>query len=311
MTSKKDLDDCLDQIKNFNKPMKITITNKNCLSIEELPSYIYLIDLILKEEIENLSYYAIANKISKIIEEEEKFYINYRTIVRAFNLRENLKFRKIVAVDYKIPSRKILNLLTSYYFEKSIKDFIKFSQDYKNEILLHYNDNKPSDETLKLIFNIIELPIRNTNKTKIFISYSHKDKKWLDLVLRDIKVLQLENKSIEVWDDTKILPGKKWEKEIEHALESAKISILLISSNFLASDFIMNSELPKLLLNAEKHGTKVLPIILGYCRFNRNKDLCKFQALNDPGMPLSILSDSEVDKTLVEMTDTIEEFLNN
>ena len=52
---------------------------------------------------------------------------------------------------------------------------------------------------------------------------------------------------IERWDDTRIRPGSEWRSEIKQALERARAAVLLISADFLASDFIQDNELPPLL----------------------------------------------------------------
>lgn len=135
-------------------------------------------------------------------------------------------------------------------------------------------------------------------KEKVFISYSHADNSFLAEIQRHFKPFL--NK-IDYWDDTKILPGQKWKEEIENALKYTKVAILLISTDFLGSDFVMNHELPKLLNSAEKDGTVILSVILKPCLFEEFEDLNKFQAMNPPNRPISRMSDDERDELLVNL----------
>ncbi len=126
---------------------------------------------------------------------------------------------------------------------------------------------------------------KNSN---VFISYSHEDENFLDRLLIHLKPLERDG-LIELWVDTYLRAGDNWKNEIEKALNRASVAILLVSADFLASDFITDNELPPLLKNAEEKGTRIVPLIVKPCRFTRDKNLRHFQALNDPKQSIVLL----------------------
>ena len=127
---------------------------------------------------------------------------------------------------------------------------------------------------------------------KIFISYSHKDHSYVERLMVHLKPLEKQG-LIDPWVDTRLLAGDKWKKEIEKALKSAKVGILLISADFLASDFIIDNELPPILHDAEEAGTLIIPVILKPCRFTREENLREFQSINPPDEPLCLLDEND------------------
>lgn len=139
----------------------------------------------------------------------------------------------------------------------------------------------------------------------IFISYSHADKKWLDRVKIHLKPLERDHNVI-VWSDTKLRSGDKWLTEINRALASAKVAIMLISADFLASDFIHNDELPPLLKAANKEGLIILPIIVSRCSFSFSP-LNVYQTVNDPGRPLNSLTDGQVEEVFFRLFERVRE----
>ena len=129
-------------------------------------------------------------------------------------------------------------------------------------------------------------------RQSVFISYSHTDREYLDRLLVHLKPLEKEG-LIDFWVDTRLRAGDRWKKEIENALQKANVAVLLISADFLASDFITDNELPPLLKNAENRGTRIIPLIIKPCRFTRDKNLRHFHSMNDPKDALILLSAGE------------------
>jgi hypothetical protein len=148
--------------------------------------------------------------------------------------------------------------------------------------------------------------LRTRGRRRVFLSYSHADREYLNRILVHLKPLEAAG-LIEVWVDKRLTAGDRWKKEIETALQSSAVAIVLVSADFLASDFILNNELPPILARAERDGTRVIPIIIKPCRFDRYPKLSCFQALNRPEYPLSGLSETEREVTFDSLAKSLEE----
>jgi internalin A len=132
-------------------------------------------------------------------------------------------------------------------------------------------------------FIIFQKPV--TMAKKVFISYSHRDEdamKELDKFLGP-----LERKGdIEIWTDRNILPGQNWKDEIMGAINSADLTLLLVSANFLDSNFINDEEIPRAFQRRESEGKHVVPIILNYCLWDIT-DIGNLQAIPKDGRPIA------------------------
>jgi len=135
-------------------------------------------------------------------------------------------------------------------------------------------------------------------RTKVFVSYSHLNKDYLVDIQRHFKPFLHQ---IDFWDDTKILPVQKWKEEIKKALHETKVAILLVSTDFLGSDFIATDELPPLLKAAEEEGAVILTVILKPCLFEEFDELNQFQAMNPPSRPVIRMDYDEKEELFVNL----------
>jgi internalin A len=123
----------------------------------------------------------------------------------------------------------------------------------------------------------------------VFVSYSHLDKGWLDK-LREFLHPDIRNGRIDYRDDRNIEPGDKWHEEIVDYIARARVAVLLVSPNFLASRFIMETELP-LILEAEGQGLTILWVPLSGTFYGPNAlagadRVTRYQAVWDANQPL-------------------------
>jgi len=96
---------------------------------------------------------------------------------------------------------------------------------------------------------------------ELFFSYSHKDEKLRDKLEPHLAMLK-RDKVIKSWHDRKISAGTEWAKAIDDHLNSADIILLLISADFLASDYCYDLEMTRAMERHEAGEARVIPIIL-------------------------------------------------
>jgi Leucine-rich repeat (LRR) protein len=158
--------------------------------------------------------------------------------------------------------------------------------------------------------NYQEVPKNIPNfRNTIFICYSHSDEKWRREVETSITSMQYEGIEVDIWSDKRIKTSNKWKDEIFQVLSQSSIALLLVSKYFLASEFIQNHELPKILERASCDDLRVMSIIISHCRFTENKKISIYQSLNPPDTPLLSMEEDKRDLYLYKLTQEIEHFI--
>ncbi|HVC17420.1 MAG TPA: toll/interleukin-1 receptor domain-containing protein [Rhodanobacter sp.] len=100
--------------------------------------------------------------------------------------------------------------------------------------------------------------------SSLFFSYSHKDETLRDQLEVHLAVLKREG-AISTWHDRRIMAGDVLGQRIDEELEHADIILLLISPDFLASDYCHDVEMQRALARHAERSARVIPVILRSC----------------------------------------------
>ena len=120
---------------------------------------------------------------------------------------------------------------------------------------------------------------------EVFISYSHKDESYREKLENHLVMLKRRG-LISIWHDRKISPGDEWANEIHTALERSEIILLLVSDDFLASDYCYELEMKRALERHDGGDAVVVPIILRPVDWT-DTPFSRLQALPKDGKPIS------------------------
>ena len=143
----------------------------------------------------------------------------------------------------------------------------------------------------------------DTEKIKLFYSYSHKDEELRDQLETQLSILR-RNGLIEEWHDRKITSGKNLHSAIDSALEEADIVLLLVSPDFIASDYCYETELKKAIELHEANQLIIIPVIIRPVDWSETP-FHQFLAVPKDG--LAVTSWSNVDEAWVDVTSRLKE----
>jgi hypothetical protein len=132
---------------------------------------------------------------------------------------------------------------------------------------------------------------KNQERVEVFYSYSHRDEGLREELQKHLSVLR-RNGIIDDWHDRKISPGSEWGSEIDTHLNSAKIILLLVSPDFLASDYCYGIEMKRALERHEAKEACAIPVILRHCDWY-GAPFAKLQALPRDAKPVTAWTDTD------------------
>jgi hypothetical protein len=119
----------------------------------------------------------------------------------------------------------------------------------------------------------------------LFYSYAHEDEGYLTRLRTHLTMLKRENR-ISEWYDRKIIPGDEWDLEIREQLERARVVLLLVSADFIASDYCWGTEVRRALERHARNEAVVIPVIVSPADWH-SAPFGRLQALPADGKPVT------------------------
>ena len=135
---------------------------------------------------------------------------------------------------------------------------------------------------------------------RVFVSYSRQDVLYKDKVLQQLRVLERQG-LVATWSDDRISPGSDWHKELTEQLDGASIVVLLITANFLTSDFILNEEVPRAFEKRREAGLQIIPVLCRPCAWDMVDWLNQLAMWPAGAQPLWVKEDDDPEQLLSDL----------
>ena len=135
----------------------------------------------------------------------------------------------------------------------------------------------------------------------VFFSYSHADEALRDQLETQLAMLKRQG-VIETWHDRRIGAGEEWAAAIDQHVETDEIVLLLVSPDFLASDYCYDVEMRRAMERHEAGAAVVVPVILRACDWH-GAPFGKLQAVPKDGKPITLMPDR--DPALLEVAQAV------
>lgn len=179
----------------------------------------------------------------------------------------------------------------------SLTDYAYLERQFEQQTQL-YRDDTPANPP-------ISAELRSQVPPTVFISYSRQDETEKDKFVSHLKALK-QIDLIEIWsDDEQISAGEDWEAKINEAIEQAEVAVLLITANFLSSDYVQNEQLPALLNKRQQKKMTIIPVIVRACAWHHIEWLAAMDIRPKEGRPVWADGESHVDEDLAAIAEEI------
>src|SRR5262249_47835153 len=141
---------------------------------------------------------------------------------------------------------------------------------------------------------------------ELFCCYAREDQQMLEHLKKHLMPLQRQG-LIHIWSDTNLDAGAEWEKELQQHLESADIILLLISPDFISSEYCYSTEMKRAIERHDQGSAHVIPILLRPVHWDE-APFAKLQMLPTNAIPVTKWPDR--DDAFHDITGHIKRFVS-
>jgi len=175
--------------------------------------------------------------------------------------------------------------------DQKIQDLRDEMRPYEEELSRLSPPVAPVSSPPPIVPPVNPMPNSTPEPLSVFISYSHKDEDLKNQLLEHLSALRREGK-IRPWHDRYIEAGAEWESEIEQQLESAEIILLLITPDFIYSEYCFDKEMQRAMERHNQGTARVIPIMVRPCDWQETP-FSKLQVLPKDAKPISKWDDRD------------------
>lgn len=147
------------------------------------------------------------------------------------------------------------------------------------------------------------MKVNDMSSIEVFCCYAHEDAPLLEKLKAHLTLLKRQG-LITIWADTNISPGSNWEQEIEKHLNAANIILLLVSSDFMASDYCYSKEMFRAIERHNRGEAIIIPIILRPVYW-QGAPFARLQALPTGAKPIISSIWHSLDEALLDVVNGI------
>lgn len=135
---------------------------------------------------------------------------------------------------------------------------------------------------------------------RLFVSFAPADRELKDELLKHLSVLQRLGK-VEPWSVDQVRAGGDWRHDVETALAQADVALLLVSADFLASEFLQDVEVPRLFDRRAKEGLHIIPLIMQACSWELHAWIARLKPMPANGKPIASVTKDRRNRALTEV----------
>jgi tetratricopeptide (TPR) repeat protein len=271
-------------------PNDVKTLNELAISYRENHQVHKAIEILVEAVKNNSDNVQILNELAISYRENRDYEDSIKTAKKAISLRNYPSYTVLAATYQKMGDIKTAYQVAEEGMKTSGWDKSRLTKKFQ-ELKELLNKQKQENETVK--------------KLKVFLSYSHKDEAIKEEL--DVQLSGLRRDKISTWNDRKISHGTEWDARIKQELDNADIILLLVSADFIASEYIWEIEIKKAIERHEKKEAIVIPIFCRACDFQETP-FAKLQGL--PKDAKFIKSQSNEDEALAEVAKGIRKIVD-
>jgi predicted acylesterase/phospholipase RssA len=181
-----------------------------------------------------------------------------------------------------------------------------YGEDFRTMPMKQAHEPKGANEEDRAEFEAEKLMMNFNRKlpsllrNSVFISYAREDAKWMNMFAAHLQPY-VDKGAFSVWVDTQIKPGDQWDEKIKQALDSTKVALMLVTPNFLKSNYILKKELKYFLKASQENGLIIFWVAVENVPYEETH-LAPYQSANtDPEKALDDYAENEIGNEIIRI----------